>query len=59
MNPVVVMLGLLAAMPIVHWLMHDAASQAIGMGALIALAFIISSPTNDMTALARAAAGSV
>ncbi len=39
MNPILVILGLLAAMAVVHWLMHDAISQAVGMGALIALAF--------------------
>ncbi len=39
MNPILVMLGLLAAMAVIHWLMHDAISQAIGMGVLVALAF--------------------
>ncbi len=39
MNPLFVVLGLLAAMGVVHCIMHHAASQAIGMGALIASTF--------------------
>ncbi len=39
MNPILVMLGLLTAMAVIHWLMHDAISQAVGMSVLIALAF--------------------
>ncbi len=39
MNPILVMLGLFAAMAVVRWLLHDAARQAIAMGVLIALAF--------------------